>query len=363
MKTNDIIFNKNNKGKLILNPLQKTFLDCQQNILHVISNKNKLGIATYKERQLLENIQDILNDMYMKSNKQSYNFFEMIFRKAKIDKTKRLLNLTIEEGNIIKRISDNFMSNVLQTGDNLIDWLKRLVVQTKKEVYKAEYNISRQDDLFKQLYRGEIQKRGLVGFIDNSNKHWTIGNYTDMLLRTSTRMAHNYGILYTFEDVDLYMISKHGSTCKLCAPLEGRVYSRSGTHPIYPPLASAFGKINKNGANTLANSYLNIHPNCLHTLMPFKEYGKSKEEIEKIRQFSNFETNPPTRDPRSERQIEMYRKKEDGRNKLNEAFKEFQYLKLINGNVMPKSFQIFLQHKLKNDIKYNEWRNKKNNVI
>lgn len=356
MRTNDIIFNKNKSGKLILNPLQKIFLDTQQNILHIISNKNKLGIATYKERQLFENIQDVLEDMYNKSNKQSYSFFEAVFRKAKIDKTKRLLKLTIEEDNLIKRISDNFMSNVLQTGDNLIDWLKRLVVQTKKEVNKVELDINKRDDLFKTLYRGEIQKRGLIGFIDNSNKHWTIGNYTDMLLRTATRMAHNYGILYTFEDVDLYMISKHGSTCKLCAPLEGRVYSRSGTHPIYPPLASAFGKINKNGANTLSNSYLNIHPNCLHTLIPFKEQYKTKEEIEKIRQFSNFETNPPDRDPRSERQIEMYRKKEDGRNRLNEAFKEFQSLKLINGNSMPKSFQTFLQHKLKNDKKYLSWK-------
>ena len=353
--TRDIIFNKNKSGKLILNPLQKVFLDTQQNILQLISNKNKLGIATYKERQLFEALQEINEDMYNKCNNIAPSFFERIFRQSKINKAMRRLSLSHEETNLLQRITDNFMSNILQTGDNLIDYLKRIVVQTKKEVYKTEYNISRQDDLFKQLYRGEIQKRGLVAFTDKSNKNWTIGNYTDMLLRTTTRMTHNYGILYTYENIDLYMISKHGSTCKLCAPLEGRVYSRSGTHPIYPPLAMAFGKINKNGGNDLSNTYLSIHPNCLHTLIPFTEHNKSNNEVDRIRQFSSFETNPPTRDPRSEKQIEAYHKKEDGRNKLNEAFKEFQMLKMKKGNVIPKSFQTFLNHKLSNSNKYKTW--------
>ena len=59
------------------------------------------------------------------------------------------------------------------------------------------------------------------------------------------------------------MISSHGTTCKVCAPYEGRVYSRSGTDPDFPPLASAFGKVDPSGPDDLANTWLNIHPNCL----------------------------------------------------------------------------------------------------
>lgn len=355
MRTNDIIFKRKPNGLLLLNPLQKIFLNTQQNILHLIADKNKLGMATYKERQLFEELSDIVEDMYNKTYKQTPSFFETIFRHSKLDKRLGSKDLTTEETNLLKRITDNFMSNVLNTGNNLIDYLKGLVVQTKKETNKVELNISRRDEVFKQLYRGEIQKRGLIAFQDVANKKWTFGNYTDLLMRTATRMTHNYGILYTYEHVDLYKISKHGSTCKICAPLEGRVYSRSGTHPIYPPLASAFGKINKNGSNDLSNTYLNIHPNCLHTLIPFIEDGKSDKEISEIRKFSNFESNPPTRDPRSEHQIESYRKKEDGRNKLNEAFKEFQDLKMSKGNQIPKSFQTFLNHKINNTDKYKNW--------
>lgn len=251
------------KGILKLNPIQKIFLQGQEDILSIIADKNKLGMATYKERKLLEEIQAVIEDIYKKNQKVAPSFIEKVFRNSKLDRAMRIAKLTSEEGLLIERISDNFMSNILQSGYNLFNYLKNLVVQTKKEVNKVELNISRQDELFKQLYRGEIQKRGLVAFTDRGGKNWNLGSYSDMLLRTTTRMAHNYGILYTYEHIDLYQISKHGSTCKICAPLEGRVYSRSGTHPIYPPLASAFGKINKNGKNDLSNTYLNIHPNCL----------------------------------------------------------------------------------------------------
>jgi hypothetical protein len=61
----------------------------------------------------------------------------------------------------------------------------------------------------------------------------------------------------------LYQIVKIGSTCPLCAVYEGRVYSKSGTDPHYPPLARAFGKIDPAGSDDLSNTFLNIHPNCL----------------------------------------------------------------------------------------------------
>lgn len=341
-------------GKLILTPLQKVFLHTEENILDLIANKKSLGIATYKERKLLEDLQLILNDMYDKTYKLTPRWVEAIFRKSKLDRRMRLLKLTGEETQIIEKITDNFTSNILNCGENIYNFLRGIIVDTKKEAHKVELNISRQDELFKQLYRGEIQKRGLVAFTDKSGKHWTMHSYSDMLMRTTGRMTHNYGILYTYEHIDLYKISEHRTTCKLCAPFEGRVYSRSGTHPIYPPLASAFGKINKNGPNTLSNTYLNIHPNCLHTLIPFKEEGKSKSQIEAIRSKSSFETNPIEKDIRTEAEIKQYRKKEDGRAKLNEAFKEYQKLRLINPNT-PKTFQTFLNHKIKNDNIYKSY--------
>jgi hypothetical protein len=137
--------------------------------------------------------------------------------------------------------------------------------------------------------------------------------------------------------------------------LEGRVYSRDGRDPNYPPLAAAFGKIDKDGPDTLENSYLNIHPNCLHSIHKYLLLGKTPEEIEKDRRFSSFQTNPPSIDPRSKEQIEAYRAKEDGRRKLLEAYRQFERYKLALGAEMPKTAQTFLKHKLANDETYQRW--------
>ena len=85
----------------------------------------------------------------------------------------------------------------------------------------------------------------------------------------------------------------------------------------------AFGKIDPAGGDDLSNTYLNIHPNCLHSLVKFTEVGKSEKQLQKIREFSNPETNPLNHDPRSKKQVEAYREKERNRaKKLRELRKE-----------------------------------------
>ena len=70
--------------------------------------------------------------------------------------------------------------------------------------------------------------------------------------------------------------------------------------------AAAFGKVDPAGPDTLANTWLNIHPNCLHVLLPWTAAGRTDEEIQKIKDFSNPRKNPFSRDPRSESQIAAY---------------------------------------------------------
>ena len=109
--------------------------------------------------------------------------------------------------------------------------------------------------------------------------------------------------ILTADDWDLWQISKIGSTCPICAPLEGRVYSKSGTDPNYPPLALAFGKIDPAGADDLSNTYLNIHPNCLHSLVKYTTVGKTEKQIQRDIDFSD-----PKKNPKAYRTFETFRK-------------------------------------------------------
>lgn len=154
---------------------------------------------------------------------------------------------------------------------------------------------------------------------------------------------------------DLYKISSHGTTCALCAPYEGRVYSKSGTDPVFPPLAAAFGKIDPAGADDLANTWLNIHPNCLHVLMPWTPAGRSEKEIREIQDFSDPRKNPFTVDPRSKKQIEAYRKKEKARAKWLDDYRQYERYRVTIPDDTPKTFNTFLKHKLADDDKYQKW--------
>ena len=153
----------------------------------------------------------------------------------------------------------------------------------------------------------------------------------------------------------IYQISAHGTTCALCAPYEGRVYSRSGKDPDFPPLSDAFGKMDPAGPDDLSNSWLNIHPNCLHSLRPWTPAGRTPEELERIRRFSSPKTNPYSRDPRTEAQIKAYRDKEQGRAKWLAQYRQWERYRTALGDEVPKTFATFQRHKLAGDEKYQGW--------
>ena len=173
-----------------------------------------------------------------------------------------------------------------------------------------------------------LKQQGITAYVDKGGRAWSMRNYGNMATRATARQAQVAGVLYANPEQDLYMISTIGSTCPVCAPLEGRVYSKSGMNPNYPPLAAAFGKIDVNGPDDLSNTYLNIHPNCLHSLIPWTEAGRKPEQVEKMRRFSSFEENPITHDPRSKKQIAAYREKERQRAAYLREFKKKQAEKL-----------------------------------
>lgn len=200
-----------------------------------------------------------------------------------------------------------------------------------------------------------LRREGITAFIDRAGRRWSLHTYCTMAARTTSRQAEIAAVLSADPGHDLYKISSHGTTCKICAPFEGRVYSRSGTDPDFPPLADAFGKQDPAGPDTLANTWLNIHPNCLHVLIPWTSAGRSPEEIQKIKDFSNPRKNPYTVDPRSKEQIEAYRNKERGRAQWLAGYRQWERYRMTLGDKVPKTYQTFERHKMADDDKYKEW--------
>lgn len=200
-----------------------------------------------------------------------------------------------------------------------------------------------------------LRREGVTAFTDKAGRNWSLHTYATMVSRSTSRQAEILSVITADPEQDLYQISAHGTTCALCAPYEGRVYSRSGKDPDFPPLSDAFGKMDPAGPDDLSNSWLNIHPNCLHSLRPWTPAGRTPEELERIRRFSSPKTNPYSRDPRTEAQIKAYRDKEQGRAKWLAQYRQWERYRTALGDEVPKTFATFQRHKLAGDEKYQGW--------
>lgn len=273
--------------------------------------------------------------------------------------------LTSTQYSIVQQLINNLMGEIVESGLVVMSTLKNaLIGRTENDVYrrvglelvaKGQAIGAGTAKTGKEFFE-TLRREGVTAFIDKAGRNWSLHTYCDMVSRTTSRQAEVLAVLTADEEHDLYKISSHGTTCKICAPLEGRVYSKSGKDPVFPPLAAAFGKIDSKGPDDLTNSYLNIHPNCLHVLIPWTPMGRSEKEIKEIQAFSSFKKNPPTIDPRTQKQIEAYRKKETARAEWLRNYRQWEKYKIALGDGIPKTFETFQKHKNENDEKYKKWK-------
>lgn len=366
-----------------LERLRDIFLKAEIEIINEIARLRSRGLIDYHAVAALERVQAILQAMEDESwkyipkmiQKQFYvNHPERYTRSIKTVSEhvlgyKNAADLTGEQWALVDRLTSNLLFTIHQAADTTLESLNKILFPEDGIGVIGRLD----DDIFRGVgltqtamasakgnplkvapkFVEELRQNGVTAFIDKGGHRWSLSNYATMVCRTTSRQAEILSILTANPRQDLFKISSHGTTCKICAPFEGRVYSKSGTSKYYPPLTDAFGKVDPNGPDTLSNSWLNIHPNCLHVLTPWSEMGHKNEEVQRIRDFSDPKKNPYTRDPRSQAQIDAYRNKEKGRRKMLAAFHQFEDFRLEG--IGPKTFETFLKHKLAGDDKYLAW--------
>lgn len=94
-------------------------------------------------------------------------------------------------------------------------------------------------------------------FIVAGGRHFTLAYYAEMVARTRLREAQTEATKNMSQeyDSDLVQMSRHANPCaEICKPLEGNIYSLSGTDPDYPVLT--------------AEEEPPLHPNCGHSISP-----------------------------------------------------------------------------------------------
>lgn len=361
-----------------LEHLRKVYLRAEIAIINEIARLRSQGLIDYHAVMALDRVQKILLSMQDETWKYAPRMIERYFyvnhpaayTRAPKTVTEHLrgyeaaMRLTSTEQDACARLVFALIADLESSSTKIMADLSDVLLGRKygdvfrREGLEASIKLAAGGTNFqgtKAEFIDALRRDGVTAFVDKAGRQWSLHAYTDMVLRTTVKQASTIAVITKDPAQDLFYIVPIGSTCKVCAPLEGRVYSRSGTDPVFPPLASAFGKIDKNGANTLENSYLNIHPNCLHAIVPWSREGKSREEIKRMEDFSNPAKNPFDRDPRTEAQKKAYDDNQTARRKMLAAFKEFENMRLAIPGKVPKTLQTFLKHKMADDDKYKAW--------
>lgn len=358
--------------------LRKIFLKAETDIINEIGRLRSLGNIDYHAVAALERVQAILK----KLENDCWEYVPKMIEKqfyVRVPESRKIIEpvekhikgysnaetLTATQYSIIDQLVMNLMGEIVESTKVITSSLQNaLIGRTENDVYRrVGLNLVAKMEAMgaganttTQEFVNTLLQEGVTAFVDKAGRNWSLHTYGNMVCRTTSRQAEVLAVLTADDEQDLYKISSHGTTCKICAPLEGRVYSKSGKDPNFPPLAAAFGKIDPDGLDDLTNSYLNIHPGCLHVLTPWTSMGRSEKEIKEIQDFSSFEKNPPTRDPRTQKQIDAYRKKERARANWLRDYRQWERYKIALGDKAPKTFETFQKHKKSADETYKKWQ-------
>lgn len=343
--------------------LRNLFLRTEKELIREITRKRNAGHVEYAEVAALERVQKILQSMVDTSWSYVPAMIEKIFYHSDKDaagyaNARSMPGMySVTQIALMEQLANNLQGELLEMAGTAKKSVESVftIARLENDPYRklALEQVLRQEAAGKPWIRTsedlikEMETNGITGFTDKAGRRWSIQAYGNMAVRTMARQAEVAALLSS-DDYDLWQITKVGTTCPVCAPLEGRVYSKSGTNPDYPPLTVAFGKVDPAGSNDLSNTYLNIHPNCLHALIKYTTIGKSAERIQKDKDFSSIEKNPLNRDPRTKKQIAAYREKEKNRQKLLRDMKQHKEYRAILGNDIPKDFAKF------RNLKYND---------
>lgn len=362
-----------------LQKLISIFLKAETDIINEIGRLRSQGLIDYSVVAALERVQAILRKMESDSWTYVPRMIEKMFY-VRVPEARRMEGMTAaqnlmayrnaaaltgEQHAVIDQLVSSLMGEITDATITAYATVQSaLIGRIEPDVYRriGLEQVALQQAAGRGTYKmlpgfvEQLRQEGITAFVDKAGRNWSLHTYCSMVSRTTSRQAEVLAVLTADPEQDLYRISSHGTTCAICAPFEGRVYSKSGTNPDYPPLAAAFGKQDPAGPDILANTWLNMHPGCLHSILPYTTVGRSEEEIQKIKDFSNPAKNPFSVDPRTEKQVKAYRAKEAARAKWIREYRTWESYRMTVGDPIPKTFATWQKHKAADDEKYKNWQ-------
>ena len=239
---------KRPKEEKVVLRMQQLYLKTERKLINEITRKRALGQVDYAEVAALERVQKILTDMQSEAFEYVPQMVETIFHGEGEKNAAGYANartLTTAQIDVSQTLINNLLGEIVEASNTALEsaktWLSigrlegdefrnaALQFTAEQQAMGASWTMAQKNMAV------DLQARGITAFVDKAGRQWSLSDYCAMATRTTARQASVAANL-TRDDHDLWQISKIGSTCPVCAVYEGRVYSKSGTNPDYPPV-------------------------------------------------------------------------------------------------------------------------------
>ncbi|BBN97493.1 phage minor capsid protein [Sporolactobacillus terrae] len=329
--------------------LIKVYQQAQEYLQYIIAMKQARGSLTQYQESTLAAVSEQLATLEEISKRFAQKRIPKDYWKGVDEVIQQVQSIGAEIGTaatyaaIHQRAIETLVENMVLDFSEALRFVGREVSDTIRQIglhVIAEKLATNQTvrEAQKRMQQRLIEK-GVIGIKDRRGRLIGLDTYAALVARTTSREATNTAKINHLQEngYDLVKISSHATTCPICAPLQGRVYSISGNDPRYPKLERAF------------SSHMTIHPNCRHVVLPYVE-GLA-DDSEGDREFSN---RPFDIDPRSQKEIDRYNREQKEKAKRRADFKQWQKYKTLLGNRAPKTFEAFRRIKIHNENRFYE---------
>lgn len=318
----------------------------QQNLIDIIAQKELRGNVTRYQRSLLRQINEELAKLDTQAKKWAENEIPKSYKQG-IEKTNAALKkMGVNSKDTFSKLHTKAIrllaANAYESLNDANNFVgRRICDAVRKAGIDAVSQKIAQGSTVRQCKKNLIDaliKEGINGIKDKRGRMISLDAYAATVARSTTAEATNKATLNQLTELgyDLVKMTEHSTSCPICLPLQGRVYSINGNDKRYPPLTVAH-----------SGPYASIHPNCRHRLVPYIEALADDPEGDRKKSNRPFEI-----DPKAKKQIERYNKTQKQKQRLRADRKQWQRYRLVMPESTPKTLSAFRTMKNANSEKW-----------
>jgi len=331
----------------------------QANLIKVIAQKEAKGNVTWYQKSLLKQIDAELKKLDKQAKLWASTAIKKSYKEG-IDATNtdlKQMGVDVPEAeaisklhiNAIKLMTENAFDD-LHNANNFVG--RRLKDAIRKAGIDAVTQKIAQGSTVRQCKKNLIKAlidEGINGIKDKRGRMISLEAYAATVARSTTAEATNKATLNQMTELgyDLVKMTEHATSCEICLPLQGRVYSVSGNDKRYPALSIAY-----------TGEHANIHPNCRHRLVPYIEALADDLEGDRKKSNRSFKISK-----KSKAQLDRYNKTQKYKRQLRADRKQWQQYMLALPNDTPKNLGSFRIIKKSGSEKWQQLQNDYRQII